>query len=128
MTNKELVKYWEETSQHDYDTMIALFESKRYDASLFFGHIILEKAIKALVVKETEKEAPYSHNLLMLAELAKINLTSDELDFLAEVNRFNMRTRYPDAKFKFYKICDKEYTHDNLKKIKKLYKKLCQII
>jgi hypothetical protein len=37
-----------------------------------------------------------------------------------------MRTRYPDFKFDFYKICTLTYTKENMEEIKKKYKKLCQ--
>lgn len=51
MTNKEVIEYWKSTAEHDYDTMISLYRSKRYDACLFFGHLILEKILKAHYVK-----------------------------------------------------------------------------
>ena len=36
---KIVIDYWKKTAQHDYDTMITLFENKRYSDSLFYGHI-----------------------------------------------------------------------------------------
>lgn len=128
MTNKEVIEYWKSTAEHDYDTMISLYRSKRYDACLFFGHLILEKILKAHYVKTTKNESPHTHNLSDLAKLSKANLLEEELDFLADVNRFNIRTRYPDDKLKFYKACTLEYTKNNLDKIKKLFKKLCEMI
>jgi len=125
---KKIVKYWQATAEHDYETMVCLFKGKRYSDALFFGHIVLEKALKGLAVMETEKEAPYIHDLIRLAEIAKLKLPNETLEYLKIVNRFNMRTRYPDTKLEFYKCCDLEYTKDNIEKIKKLYKELCQKI
>ncbi len=122
------INYWQKTAAHDYETMTGLFEIKRYSECLFFGHIILEKILKAFVVKKTKEHAPYLHNLSRLAEIAKINLDESELDFLARVNKFNIRARYPDDKLRFYKICTKEYTEKNLIEIKDIYKKLCQTL
>lgn len=59
-----------ETARHDFETMLGLFRIKRYSDSLFYGHIVLEKILKAFVVKETKKDAPRTHNLLVLAGLA----------------------------------------------------------
>lgn len=108
--------------------MISLYKSKKYANSLFFGHIILEKILKAHVVKATKKEAPKIHDLVELAKRAKLDLPQDEIKYLKIVNRFNMRTCYPDIKLRFYKLSTLKYTRENMLKIKKIYKKLCQEI
>ena len=123
---KKIVEYWQKTAEHDYETMTGLFEIKRYSDSLFFGHIVLEKILKGSVVRETKKQAPYIHNLTKLAELAKCDLSEEEMDLLDIVNKFNIRCRYPEHKLQFYKSCDREYTENYINKISKLYKKLCQ--
>ncbi|MDA2936244.1 HEPN domain-containing protein [Patescibacteria group bacterium AH-259-L05] len=123
---KEVVQYWLTTSQHDYKTMLGLFRIKRYSDCLFYGHIVLEKILKALVVQKTKKQAPYTHNLNLLAKLTKIRFTKTDLELIKTVNRFNIRARYPDAKFEFYKVCTKAYTEKYLREIKHLYKILCQ--
>lgn len=122
---RKIVEYWKITAEHDYDTMLSLFKSKRYYGSLFFGHVILEKILKAHVVQTTKKEAPKTHDLARLQELAEIEISRGEKDLLYQVNEFNIRTRYPDYKLNFYKQCTKEYTGYYLEKIKKLYAKLC---
>jgi HEPN domain-containing protein len=71
---KKMVKYWQVTAAHDYETMLALFQSKRYSDSLFYGHIVLEKILKAHAVNATKKEAPKIHDLVRLQELADIKL------------------------------------------------------
>ena len=123
---KKLTKYWQAIAERDYETMLGLFKIKRYPESLFFGHIVLEKILKGLVVAEIKNEAPYIHNLTKLAEISKCDLSKEELDLLDEVNDFNIRARYPEYKLQFYKQCDKEYAKNYLDKINKLYKKLCQ--
>jgi len=104
--------------------MDGLFSIKRYSDSLFYGHIVLEKILKAVVVLATQKETPYTHNLVELAKLARLGLAEADMNLLAEVNRFNIRARYPDYKLKFYQECTKEYTTKYLMKIKKLYHNL----
>ena len=123
-----LVKYWMKTAEHDYDTMLSLFKSKRYSDSLFYGHIVLEKTLKALVARNKGSHPKPIHNLLVLLEDAGIELTNEDLEFLAEVNKFNIRARYPDYKLSFYKICTLDYTAPRLDKIKLMYKKLCDAL
>lgn len=123
---KELVGYWFNSAQHDYETMLGLFRIKRYSDSLFYGHIVLEKILKALIIKNTKRPARYSHNLIILVRDSGLNFSEEILKLLDIVSRFNIRARYPDKKLKFYKICTKEYTAKYLKEIKKLYKLSCQ--
>lgn len=122
----KIIKYWQKTSEHDFETMNALFSIKRYPESLFFGHIVLEKILKSLVVEKTGEEAPYIHNLTKLAELAKCDLFENELNLLDDVNKFNIRARYPEYKMQFFKQCNREYAKNYIDKITRLYKKLCQ--
>jgi len=123
---KALIKYWQLSAEHDYITMRGLFGIKRYSDCLFFGHIILEKILKALVVQNTKQPARYSHNLIVLSEDAGLSFSEQDLKLLDSINRFNIRSRYPDVKFNFYKICTKKYSQEYLDKIIKLYKLLCQ--
>jgi len=129
MTKKEItdaIKYWEKTAERDYDTMVGLFKIKRYPESLFFGHIVLEKTLKAYVVQKTNEQPPYTHDLLRLVKLTEIIPNKEEFELLKTINAFNIRARYPEQKLKLYKICTIKYTKDKLEKITKLYKSLCQ--
>ena len=125
---KAIVEYWLKTSKHDYETMLILFNAKKYSNCLFYGHIVLEKILKALVVKATDSHAKPIHNLLILCKQAEISLEREELEFLSEVNKFNLKARYPDYKLSFYKLCTYKYTKAKLEKIKSIYKKLCKIL
>ncbi len=119
---QKIIKYWQKSAEHNYETFVYLFKGKRYADALFFGHITLEKILKAHVVKP----APKIHDLVRLAKLTKLNLNKNQLTYLKIVNRFNMRARYPDIKLNFYKYCTKEYTTKHYQKINKLYQELCQ--
>lgn len=123
---KKLVKYWQETAAYDYDTMKSLVKSQRYASSLFFGHIVLEKILKALIVNETKKYAQCTYDLVRLMEYSKISLSQKEIDLLNEINKFNIKARYPEHKSQFYKLCAKEYSSSYIREVDKLYKKLCQ--
>ena len=77
-------------------------------------------------MEQTKDLAPKIHNLVRLAELAKQEFTETEWRLLADVNEFNMASRYPEAKYAFYKKCDKKYTDKYYENIKNLYTKLWQ--
>lgn len=124
---KEVVLYWEETAKYSHKTMNGLFEIKRYSDSLFYGHIVLEKMLKAFVVLKTKDNPPLIHNLVKLAELAELKLSEEEKDLLDLATSFNVRCRYPDYKFSFYKkYNNKKETFEKLDKINTFYFFLCQ--
>jgi HEPN domain-containing protein len=128
MIIEDVVNYWIATAEHDRETMDVLFKSGRYSDSLFFGHIILEKILKGLVVKNTKEQAPYIHDLLQLYKLSGISLSSDEIDLLDKANDFNIRARYPERKLEFYKQCTKDFSSLYIDKINIIYKKLWQML
>lgn len=125
-TVRDSIDYWTKTAKHDFDTMLVLFETKRYSDSLFFGHIVLEKILKGHVVRHTKEQAPYIHDLVRLQEIANMVLSPEEIALLNSVNDFNIRSRYPEYKLLFYKTCTKKYAEEYRDGIVALYKKLCQ--
>jgi HEPN domain-containing protein len=123
---KEAIKYWGITAKRDFETMKGLFKIKRYPESLFYGHIVLEKILKAYVVASLKEQAPKIHDLVRLVNIAKLKLTEKEIDLLGKVNEFNLRSRYPDVKLNFYKIATKAYSRNYIEDVIKLYLKLCR--
>ncbi len=122
MDVKQNIEYWLKTAAHDMDVAETLFQNNKYDWCLFIGHIIIEKTLKAFYVRDKLEIPPKIHNLVKLAESTKLTLTEDQLTFLADVNDFNIETRYPDAKFSFYQTCTKEFTEGQFLMIKEMYK------
>ena len=125
---KRIIDYWKFTMSDNYQTMLSLYKNKRYSACLFFGHLVLEKALKILVVMNTKNNPPRIHNLLRLVELAEFDLSEKELDLLSDVSEFNLEARYPEVKYQFYKKCTKTFTDLYYQAVKKLYRKLCRKI
>ncbi len=124
---KDNIKYWLNGTAHDYDIYLSLKKNKKYSGALFFGYLVLEKLLKAIVVEVSEEYAPGIHDLAYLTVLAKLILPKDELLILKQINSFNMSTRYPDEKNDFYKICTAGFANKYYKEIEKMYKKLCQL-
>lgn len=113
--------YWEISSKRDLETCHDLFKLKRYDSCLFFGHLALEKIIKGLILIQTQKVPPYIHDLEKLSRAAKLQPTDKDRTDLRNITKFNISGRYQEEKLEFYKKCNKEYTQQYLKIIKKLY-------
>ena len=118
---EKTINYWIDSAIYDIETGKALLRSKRYPYSLFFGHLAIEKVLKALVVKNSGDHAPYSHSLLILAKKTGIEMTDTMLDQLAEFMEFHTEARYPDAKLDFYQKCTKEFAQAKFREIKKVY-------
>ena len=120
MDKSELIKYWIDTSEQDYNTMLNLYKSKDYHWSLFLGHLVIEKLLKAIFVMNVDKNPPRVHDLLRLADISEIKTTEEQKDTLDLITTFNISARYPDYKRNFYKKCNQEFTSSNIEKIKEL--------
>lgn len=127
-TRQKQIEYWTTSAQHDLSVAETLFQNGKYDWCLFLAHLVLEKTFKALYVQNIGQLAPRIHDLVRIADMAKIDLEEETLEFLDAVNTFNISTRYPDEKFKFYKLCTVEFTENYFNQIKEIYKCLLQKI
>ena len=122
MNNIDLMNYWIESSEEDYDTMMYMRAGKKNTWCLFMGHLVIEKLLKALYAKNNGNApyAPKSHDLLHLAEKTELELTDRQEDLLDTITRFNMNARYDDYKKEFYLKCTDEYTEQQLKNIEEV--------
>ncbi len=122
MNNIDLMNYWIESADEDYNVMLDLKEKNRNTYCLFFGQMVIEKLLKALYAKNN-KGAPYApktHDLLYLAEKLNIELTEEQEVTLNEITTFNLSTRYDDYKRAFYNKCTDQYTEEQINKIKEV--------
>ena len=90
------ITYWITGATDDLESAKILIESNRLLHGLFFCHLVIEKAIKANVVKQTGEIAPRSHNLLYLSEIAKLVFTEEDEIFLGILMKYQLQGRYPD--------------------------------
>lgn len=124
----KLIKYWIVGSDDDFDIMVAMFDTKRYSWSLFIGHLMIEKLLKAHFVKVNSDYPPFLHNLLRLAEKAELKLTDDKKEELATITAFNINARYDDYKMSFKQRCTPEFTLKWIGKLKELRLWIKQLI
>ncbi len=122
MNNIDLMNYWIESADEDYNVMLDLKEKNRNTYCLFFGQMVIEKLLKALYAKNNKGTpyAPKTHDLLYLAEKLKLELTEEQEVTLNEITTFNLSTRYDDYKRAFYNKCTDEYTKEQIKKIEEV--------
>ena len=80
-----------------------------------------------MVIKKGE-HAPYIHNLQRFAAMLDIKLTGDQTKKLITITKFNLESRYLDQKRSFRKKCTKEFTENELKKIKDIFEWLKSMI
>ena len=115
---ENIVNYWIEMSENDYGSMIDFYNIKRYNWSLFIGHLVIEKLIKAVYVKTHHKHPPFIHDLLKLITRCNVQITNEQMDILDTITTFNINVRYDDYKLAFYKQCTPEYTEKWINNIK----------
>jgi HEPN domain-containing protein len=117
LDKRQKIQYWLESAEDDWKVSNHLFEKGDYSYSLFFGHLTIEKILKAIYVDRLNESPPYIHRLVYLAEKTSLNLTAEQLELLETITDFNMEARYPDEKFSFKKRCTKDFTEKYLSDI-----------
>ena len=118
---KQVVDYWKTEAERNYETAEFLYKGKKYSDCLFFCHLMLEKILKGLVVKQTKIHAPYIHELDTLVIRTNLDLNEEQMRQLKIINTFNIRARYDNIKKSFYQRCDTNYTEEYFNISKELY-------
>lgn len=120
MEKNEVLQYWIESSENDFSAMDHLFEKGDYSWSLFIGHLVIEKLLKALYIQKVDITPPFIHDLVRLSEKVGLSLTEDQKDILDTISTFNLRVRYDDYKLSFHRKCTKAFTEQWIRHIKEL--------
>ena len=121
MNIKAIESFWVIEAKEAIQVADHLMEKGDYSYALFFGHLAIEKLLKALHVAKQKNHAPPIHNLLRLARSTGITVPSDKIDALIEISAFNIEARYPDFKRAFRKKCNAEYAGKQISVIKGIY-------
>lgn len=116
----QVVAYWMTEAEEALEVADHLVAKADYSYALFFGHLAVEKALKAQYVFQHKQHAPPLHNLLRLARAAELEVDETTADKLTTVTAFNLEARYPDFKRTFRLICTPEYTTAQMTMIKEL--------
>jgi HEPN domain-containing protein len=106
---EKIANHWISRSDSDFETMKNLVKSKDFHWALFLGHLVIERLLKAIFVKNTGKHAPLTHDLRRLAKLSELTLEDEHKRWLDTISTFNINARYDDYKQDFYRKCTPEY-------------------
>ena len=117
------IEYWRQGSEKDLKAAVDIARlAHKNSHSLFFLHLSIEKAMKALFVFNNSNFAPLTHNLLALATHSKLVLDSDQTELIAAINDFNLQTRYPNEIDELERLATAEFTERHLNDGEKIQK------
>lgn len=116
----QIVDFWVTEADEALEVADHLVARADYSYALFFGHLAVEKMLKAQFVFNQEQHAPPLHNLLRLARSAGLDPDEEAAEKLTTVTAFNLEARYPDFKRSFRQTCTPEYTARQMDVIKEL--------
>ena len=117
MSKREKTEYWVKSSGSDWKVANHLFEKGDYAYALFFGHLTIEKLLKAIFVNKFDEAPPYTHRLVFLTEKVDLDMSPERLELIEVITDFHLEARYPDEKFSFFKKCTREFAKEYLKRI-----------
>ncbi len=117
----EVRLYWIKEAEEALTVAEHLSEKGDYSYALFFGHLAVEKILKALYVGNKKQHAPPTHNLQRLAREAGLSLDEEKSQTLLLITSFNIEARYPDIKRSFRKKCTKEFTLEQMQVIRETF-------
>ena len=111
------VAYWIELCEDDIPVAKNLFSSKNYLWMGFLCHLIVEKALKAVIANITNDAPPKDHRLIKLATLAQIDdeLSEEQVALLAKLQPLQIEARYPSYKERIAATLTPEYCKELLR-------------
>jgi HEPN domain-containing protein len=104
---------WFRQAQYDLGTAESLVFAERYPPAIFFCHLALEKALKALFTEKFAENPEKTHSLVYLIELLELELPQHHLDSLFVINRIGITGRYPHN----LDVVLEQYTKEKTQKI-----------
>ena len=69
---EKTINHWITTSDRDFETMMHLYGTKDYHWALFIGHLVIERLLKAGIIRKSKDHPPFTHDLRRLAKLSGI--------------------------------------------------------
>lgn len=117
---EKIVNHWITSSDRDFKTMMNLYKSKDYHWTLFIGHLVIERLLKAGVVRNIKAHAPLTHDLRRLSKISNIEFEDEHIIWFDTITTFNLNARYDSYKHDFYKKCTPEFTETWVSRIKQL--------
>ena len=130
-TAKQHVDYWLKGSAEAMKTMRDLLGKKNRTYAMFFGHLAIEKMLKAVCAVRripVPTAGARGHDLVYIAGRCGLTLTPQETIELITIKVFNIEARYDDYKQRFHVLCTPQYVKTWTEIITKWYKDLKTIV
>ncbi len=125
---KPITEHWFNLAEYDLETARAMLTSGRYLYVTFMCHLTIEKALKGLIAEQQEEHPPRIHRLPRLAELAGVidDMTTEQRNFLLQLDPFNIETRYPEDKAAVSRLLNESFCQQILTETEALFEWLRQ--
>lgn len=88
-------KHWLKLAEDDLEKAVILFNAEKFDGTIFFGQQTVEKALKALWIREKKTEVPRYHDLLFFFK--RLELPSRFKTACEDLTGGYITTRYPTS-------------------------------
>jgi HEPN domain-containing protein len=96
VTEADVIAHWRKGARDALEMAQLAFQAGKYDHALFNSHLAVEKALKSRYMQRHDSDAPYTHNLLELAEELDCPWTDEQKHTLDELTDFVVQARYSD--------------------------------
>lgn len=87
---------WLKQSNNDIRAADIMFRNRQNIYAIFMAHLSIEKSLKGIYAIKKGKDAPKVHNLILLIETTELDMPDNLYEFVVEINRLSIVTRYPD--------------------------------
>jgi len=86
---------WRLGAEEDMAAARSLLARGHLRQALFFAHLGIEKMLKAHVTRATNDVPLRTHDLLRLADTARVSLSQEQRESLARLQQYCLEGRYP---------------------------------
>lgn len=115
-------KNWIASADYDLVTAGNLLKTRRFIYVVFFCHLAIEKALKAIYSKRFSQMPPYTHNLNRLIEVLGISLENKHRVFIDRISLQSVPTRYPSDLARLSRQLNKKAAEEHLKQTRQVIK------
>jgi HEPN domain-containing protein len=118
---EQVSEFWLIEAQDALRVADHLMDKADYSYALFFGHLALEKMLKALYAARLREHAPPIHSLLRLSKAVGLEPDEARKEALITITAFNIEARYPDMKRSFRMKCTQAYSEQQMAIVREVY-------
>jgi HEPN domain-containing protein len=96
VTEADVIAHWQNGARAEVESAKLLLAGGQYPGALFHCHLAVEKALKAVYMRNCRKEPPLTHDLLQIAAQLPRVWTNAGKQLLADLTGYAVAARYDD--------------------------------